>query len=255
MEVQRNIRFTTVLVDDEQLAIENLKLALRAYPEIQVIGVANNKADAKKIIEDLEPDVVFLDINLVSSDGFELLDELKYHDFKVIFATAHNEFALKAFEYSAHSYILKPLQQSALDRAISGLEDTRKLDNSSISKLLELIHRNEESETSQKIALPTAGGVIMRPVHDIELIRSSGNYCFVFFTDDTKVLISTTLKELESQLSPYHFYRVHHSVLINCDHVETYKTNRREVVMKSGESIMVSHRRKADFLKYLKRTH
>lgn len=245
--------FRAVIVDDEIMAINNLKLSLKDYPDVRIIGEATTRKDARQLIDTLRPDVVFLDVNLVSGTGFDLLDELSYRDFKLIFVTAHNEFAVRAFEYSAFNYILKPLQKPKIEAAIKALRTSQnKLTPDLLAALTNLINQKEEAEQPAKVALHTPRGMVMKKVDDIICFKSSGNYCFVFLVDDTKILISKTMKEMEYQFEPHNFFRIHHSVLLNCSKVESYKHSEGDVTIDDGQVFKVSYRRRSAFLRHLK---
>jgi two-component system LytT family response regulator len=114
------------------------------------------------------------------------------------------------------------------------------------------LQNQDESLKANKLALTTPRGVVLRPVEEIVSLNSSGNYCFVHFTDDSKVIVSRTMKEMEAQLGVYNFFRIHHSVLINCDKVKIYRHKEGYVEMIGGESFSVSFRRRSSFLKFIK---
>ncbi len=245
-------QYKTVIVDDEILAIKNLRLGLDEHPLIDVVAEATNKEEARTTIEQLKPDLVFLDINLVSATGFDLLDELEYKEFQLVFVTAHNDYALKAFEYAAQNYILKPLRMEALSRTIDKLRPKPEaIDTNTLAELSRMIQRQEDAKTS-KLALTTPRGVVLRPVDEVVSLKSSGNYCFVYFSDESKVIVSRTMKEMEAQLSYYNFFRIHHSILVNCDKVKMYQHKEGYVELTNGESFSVSFRRRSAFLKYIK---
>lgn len=248
--------FRCVLVDDEEMAIKNLKMALTGYPDIHIIGEAQTKEKALGLIELLKPDVVFLDINLLSATGFDLLDELEYRDFHVVFVTAHNEFAVKAFEYSAFNYLLKPIQTDKLDTVVEDLRNSTQtgLDEHTLQHLFSLMEKPEDVPQTAKMTLPTPQGVVLRSIEDILYFRSAGNSSYVYFKDGNRLLVSKSLKDMEEQFIPYDFFRTHHSMVINCGLIAEYRQKNGELTLEDGSMHTVSFRRRANFMRHLKQT-
>jgi len=181
------------------------------------------------------------------------LEYCKEENFKTIFTTAYNEYAIQAIRHSALDYLLKPISKTELIQAVArSKENIHKNDSGSIKKLLELI---EVARPSQRIALPTGEGLIMADTKDIVYCESINNYTKFHFKDDKTILVSKTLKKVETLLEDnVSFFRIHHSIIINLDFLHSYiKGDGGEVVMRNGKILSVSRNKKIDFLNKLER--
>lgn len=236
-------KLTAIIIDDMELARASLKADLADYcKDIEVIGEANGVMSGAKLLKQLQPDILFLDIEMEDGDGFDLLDISSTNLNSVIFVTARQDYALKAFQYSALDYLLKPVDPELLVKAVNKMI-AKKL---SSKKQLELLKGTIKSEgTLDKIALHTSEKIEVAEIKDIVRLESMTNYTYFYFTDGSKLLITRTLKEFDTMLSSSGFERVHQSHLINMQHVKAYiKTEGGYIAMKDGSHVPVSVRKK-----------
>ncbi len=214
---------------------------------MEVIAVAGSVDEGIKIINDHSPDILFLDIKMHGETGFDLLDRLNNAEFSLIFTTAFDEFALKAFKFNAVDYLLKPINIEELKNAVNkvlhnGIGHKAK----QIESLL-----NDISNTNariDKIALPTSEGLIFIETDDIVRCESSDNYTMFYFTNHQKTIVSKTIKYFDELLREHNFQRVHQSHLINLKHVKKYfKGDGGYILMSDGSTVLISRRKKEAF--------
>ncbi len=241
----------TVVIDDEQDAVDFLCGALKMYcPEVDVVGSANNISDGHKEISTKMPDLVLLDIAMPSGNGFELLNLLPDRNFEVIFVTAYNEYAIKAFRYNAIDYLLKPVDISELIHAVRKIRvspETPRLNN--IKRLLD----NLNYITPRKISLPTSMGFEFILIDDIIRIEAQRSYCCFHMLGRRKYLVSRCLNDYHQLLEDRRFFRVHNSHLINMKHVKSYaRTDGGFVEMVDSSQVPVSRAKRDLFLNAMK---
>ena len=242
-----------VIVDDKTAAIELLRWLIRENcPEITAVASAMSVAEALPLIENFEPDILFLDIQMPQETGFDLLAKVKKWNFEVIFTTAFNEYAIQAIRFSALDYLLKPVNGSDLKKAVERF----KIKKESVPGSEELYRnfvRNLKQEHNRplKLALPGINGVEYVLLEDIIRLQAERNYTRLYFTDGKNFLSSKTLAEYEKILRESHFIRVHRSHLVNPAHIKAY-LKQGMVVLKDGCEIEVSRRKKEAVGKYLK---
>lgn len=243
-------KISSIIVDDEPGNIVTLQELLKAYcPEVVVIGTALNPLIAFDLIRETKPSLVFLDIEMPFGNAFSLLDKLSPISFEVVFITAFNDYAIKAFKYSALDYILKPVSinelKAAVNKAIKRLDEKNM--NSRIASLLN--NMKSENQLAPKIGLPTPDGFRFEDINNIQYLEAQGAYTNVFIKGNIKELVSKNLKEFEDILPPSYFCRVHHSHIININFVKKYYKGRGGYVeMEDGNTIEISVRKKDDFL-------
>lgn len=239
------MRKTAVIVDDERLARSELKKMLVDYPEIEVVGEAANVDEARKIIEELNPELIFLDIQMPVKTGFVLLEELERVPI-VVFTTAHDEYALKAFEVNALDYLLKPIDPKRLSDAIQKLmfqDDRDLLVNEGRSE-----NRNFLSDLDQ-VFVKDGEKCWFVKLAEIRLFESVGNYARVFFGSN-KPLILKSLNSLEERLDPKTFFRANRKHIVNLrmiEKVEPFFNGGLLLEIKGGEKIEVSRRQAVRF--------
>lgn len=227
-----------VIIDDIQEAIDVLKSDLESYcAEIEVIGSANGVVSGAKLIKELKPDLVFLDIQMPDGSGFDLLEILDDKNFKLIFTTASDEYAVKAFKFSAVDYLLKPIDPDELMDAVS-----RVTQQDRPAERVDLLKENLKS--TKKLALNTLEKIHIVGVDEILRCESEINYTKFHFTDGTRLLVTKTLKEFDKLLRDHNFIRVHQSHLINADAIKEFIKSDGYVVMKDGTKVPVSTRKK-----------
>lgn len=240
-----------IIIDDEKNARDVLKYILKKnFPEIRVCETCASADEGIAAIHQYTPDIVFLDIEMPKKSGFDMLQELGQANFDVVFTTAYDKYAIKAFKFSAIDYLLKPVSQSDLKQTIERIlksKGSRNLSPAHIELLLENIR--QKSTPVKRLALYTTDGV--RFINPEKLVRceSSSNYTTFFFDNGEKILSSKTLKDVEEIFSPFSFYRVHNSHLINLRCVEKYnKEDGGVIVMSDGTEIILARSRKDEFL-------
>ena len=249
-----NKLITTLLVDDEPGSLATLEQLIQMYcPSLKVIGKAMNPIEAAAMIEELQPQLVFLDIEMPYGNAFDMLDKMNDISFEVIFVTAYNNYALKAFRYAAADYLLKPLNIDELVDAVNriagriGNHDV----NSRIGALLDNL--NNKSDKFRKIILPINDGFLVEDVEQIMYLNAEGSYTTIHLASNKKVMVSKLLKEFEDMLPESDFCRIHHSTIININYVKKfYKGRGGEVEMANGEIMLISTRKKSDFLSRFK---
>ena len=229
-----------IVVDDSRLARNELKRLLKELDNVQVIGEAANATEAKEIIENEKPDLVFLDIQMPGKDGFELLEDLEFVP-EVIFTTAYDEYALKAFEYNALDYVQKPVQK---DRLIGAID-----------KVSEKSRKKAESEGEEKMTehdqvfVKDGDKCWFVQLSKVRMFEVDGNYTKIYF-DDNRPMIPRTLNYLESRLDPKTFFRANRQQMINLkwvDRIEPWFSGSIKIYMKGGHEVDVSRRQTQRF--------
>jgi two-component system LytT family response regulator len=251
----------TLVVDDELLARENLKILLSDYCEgIEVIGEADSLESATEAIKKHSPDLIFLDIRMPSGvEGFDLLDQLESKDFLVVFVTAFTDYAIKAFDANAIHYVLKPVDiedlQNAVKKVTRYFEMRRTLPKSEFdySLMLENLKSSLQKETSERIAIHHSKGIKLVDVKDILRLEANGNCTHIYFNNTSSYLDTRTLKVYEDIL-PHQFIRTHKSHIVNLNAVKEYiHTDGHRVILNDESSAPVSRGKLSEFLTQLKK--
>lgn len=234
-----------VIIDDIDLARQTLKKDLALYcPDVEVIGEAEGVVSGVKLLKTIKPDVLFLDIQLKDGVGFDLLEILPEVSFKIIFTTASDAYAIKAFRHAAVDYLLKPIDPDELTSAIEKLKNGFS-QKAQVSVLLE----NNKNKTTSKIALHTQEKIHIVNIDDIIRCEANVNYTEFHFTHSKKILVTKTLKDFEEMLKESGFYRVHQSHLINTKYIKEFvKTDGGYIMMSDRSSVPVSTRKRAEVL-------
>jgi len=242
-----------IIIDDEQHCIDRLTHLIGRYTlSIQLIGSYLYFDDGLLAVKQLKPDVVFLDVQINSNTGFDLLMELNQINFEVIFTTAYEKYAVQAFKFSAIDYLLKPVDANDLEQALKKLND--KIEKKQMSEKFEVLLHNLKDihGASKKISVPTVYGFSFLQVNDIIRCQSEVNYTTIYLQHNQKLTVAKTLKEFEELLSECNFYRIHNSHLINLAYIKSYNKGKGGfVTMRDNTEIEVSIRRKESFLKKL----
>jgi two-component system LytT family response regulator len=238
----QNIR--AVIIDDEQKAAQALQTLLTEFCEgVEVVAIAHDVPNGYKMIQQHKPDVVFLDVELPGAVGFSLLDYFDKIDFEIIFATAYNQYALKAFECSALDYLLKPVEIKKLRISLEKLRQKKEL--SQIQEKYNTLKDNIQKHKIAKIGLPTSEGLVFVKIEDVIRCEGENNYTTFFLNNSTKIVISRTLKDYEDLLADSGFFRPHKSHLINLEHVKKFiRTKASQLIMDDGSVVEVSVRKK-----------
>jgi two-component system LytT family response regulator len=241
-----------IIVDDEAHCCKTLNALLKRYsPEVNVVAICANGADALKAIRELNPNLVFLDVEMPKMNGFEMLEQLGEINFHLIFVTSYDAYALKAIRFSAIDYLLKPVDREELQRAV---QKVVKRMETPLPEQLKIILEKMQHPTaaSNKIALPTMEGLQMIAVEFIISCEANDNYTTLTLKNNKKIVVSCTLKVIEELLEDHSFLRVHRSFLVNLDEVEKYvKADGGYLVMSNGAQIYISRNKKEELLKRL----
>jgi len=229
-------------------AIQSLRMALsESCPNVEVLGQAGNIVDAAKLIRQIEPDVVFLDVELEDGTGFDLLEILPDIDFKVIFITGSDEHALRAFRFSAVDYLLKPIIATDLKSSVDKINVPDSRENVEI-----LLEQWQQSERRPRITLRNSDEIKIVSLAEIVRCQADNNYTTFVLTDGTKFLVSKTLKTYASLLQDHSFMRVHQSHLINLSHVSSFvRSEGGYLLMDDGTRVPVALRKRAHLSRWL----
>lgn len=239
-----------IVIDDiESIRKRHITLIKANCPNISIIGQADSVESGVKLVSQLSPDIVFLDVEMPDGTGFDLLQKLKPFQFKVIFITGYEDFAIRAFRFSAIDYLLKPLDAVHLVEAVKKAEESMGKEVFDM-KLNNLFSNLERPKNLQKLILKTAEKIYSVNIQDIVNCESDTNYTTFNFINAPKLVVSTNLKEYEALLGPHNFFRTHQSHLINMAYFDHFiKTDGgNTIVMKNKTTIPLSVRKKEDFL-------
>ncbi|MEA5425722.1 MULTISPECIES: LytTR family DNA-binding domain-containing protein [Arcicella] len=235
-------KIKTILVDDERLARQELKYLLQDYPDIQIIDEAENVDDAIEKIHRLQPDLIFLDIEMPEKNGFDLLDELEFIP-KIVFVTAYNQYAIQAFESEAMDYLLKPMKAERLSRTIE--------------KIRAEIQQTRISEAVSEGRLPPDKRIFLKDgdkcyfvrLTEIYMIESVGNYCRFHFGSN-RPMIHRSLNKIQERLDPNTFFRANRQQIINTEYIaeiDSYYKGGMKVVLNNGIELEISTRNSVAF--------
>ena len=238
-----------IIVDDEMKGRQYLKQLIEKFvPQVKIIGEAEDTKQAIVLIDSLNPDLVFLDIEMPGQTGIEMLRQMQDINFEVVFVTAFNRYAVEAFRLGAVDYLLKPASPSDLQEAVARVINNRSNHGQQKSKLAELTQHFGQAFT--KITVPTMSGFEFVDFVDIISFQSDGNYSNIRLKEKKTITATRQLGEFEELLLNYNFFRIHKSFIINLDHIKKYtKGDGGSVMMSDGSEIDVSRRIKDAFLK------
>jgi two-component system LytT family response regulator len=214
--------YQTIIIDDNQLARRGLRRILEQnFKEIEIMGEADSVASGIALINEFDPDLVFLDIEMPDGTGFLLLEQLPKVNFKVVFTTSYSDYAITAFKYSAFDYIVKPV---LLENVKSTMNRIKEIPVLAEKQRIEVLRKNltRTSDEDTTIALPEINGFSIIKVKDIIRCEGERNYSRIFFIDGKSVLISRTLLEFDNMLVSHGFFRIHRSHLISLRNVNRY---------------------------------
>lgn len=244
-------QITAIIIDDMKLARASLKADLvDQCPQIKLIGEADSVVSGLKLLKNEDPDILFLDVELEDGIGFDIIellgDKLKS---KVIFTTASNEYAIKAFQVAAVDYLLKPIDPELLKASVEKVQSGTPNTKDQINLLTKEL---KTEKTSSKIALHTLDKIVISDISDILRCEASGNYTTFFLSSGDKVMVTKTLKEFDSLLAPHKFIRTHQSHLVNANLIKEFvKTEGGYLIMTDNSHVPVSVRKRAEVIQYL----
>ncbi len=241
-----------LIVDDEQNARESLRILLEVFcPDVSVVAEASDVPEAVKAIIKLKPDVVLLDIEMPGYTGLQLLDFFDAPSFKIIFITAYDAYAVKAFELSAVAYLLKPVDGEKLQAALQKTEEQISME--SYKQQLDTLKTNYlQQGVPQRLAIPVGHGYQFVALQDILFLKAEGGYCSVVLKDTQKILVTKKIGALYELLDHPRLFRCGRSYVVNLDYVEKYeKTDGGSITMRGGEQVTLSKELRDSFLERL----
>ena len=236
--------YPALIIDDEKNGRENLAGLVRQYcPQLKIVAEAATVAEAIEKINEFQPRLIFLDIEMPGGNGFKLLEHFKTFPFEVIFVTAYDNYAIKAIRFSASDYILKPINLNELIEAVEKVSQRirQQIENERIRQL----YQNSLHPSNPKIGLPTGERIEFVEVKTIVRCQGESNYTHLYFTAKKPLLVAKSLVEFEELLADHGFIRVHKSHLVNLNHVTSISKNDGGILtMSNGDSVLISRRRK-----------
>ncbi len=239
-----------IIVDDEQHCIDRLNKLLQQYHagSVTVVASCTSVKEGIKATREYQPDLLFLDVQVHDRTGFDLLRECGAINFKVIFTTAYDKFAIQAIKFSAIGYLLKPIDEDDLQEALDKLQEITPEQTSLMAGVIE--NNLHQPSKKKRITIPSGNELLFINIDDIIRCHSDVNYTTIFKSDKQKIVVAKTLKEFEELLSDQDFFRVHNSDLINLNYIKSYNKGKGgSVLLTDGTELEVSTRRKDDFLK------
>lgn len=242
-----------VIIEDEAKSLNNLKNLLeRECPEVSVIGTAENIADGVKLLEEMSPDLAFLDISLPDGLVFQMLNQIRPIDFDIIFVTAYEEYAIKACEYSSIGYILKPIDPDALKDAVARVNVKEVAE---VEKRLDIFNSYYNNPNAfSKMSISALDGIYFVSIREIVRFEAEDNYTHIYLKGGERITASKTIKAYEDLLAPFNFYRVHKRHVINLNYMRKFvKGEGGYVIMDDDIQIEVSRRRRPAFMEQMKR--
>ena len=243
---------TAVIIDDELKGRSLLnELTKRYCPDVQVVGLAQNAREGIELIQQQKPDFIFLDINMPEINGFQMLELVGQIDFEIVFVTAYNEFAIKAYKYSAFDYLLKPIDPDELKNTIERLKTKRQTQNLQERFALLMRSLEEPKKLPTRLTINAADGITIISIADIIYLEADGPYTTFFLQNEDKIVSSHNLKEYEEILESQGFFRTHHSFLVSLNHIRKYIKADGYVLVSNGRAVDVSKRKKEEFLSVL----
>lgn len=236
-------KIRTLIVDDERLARAELKRMLKEYEDqLEIIGEASNGNEAVEMVSKMKPDLLFLDIQMPGKNGFEVLENLPEGGFEVIFTTAYDEYALKAFDYSASDYLLKPIDSQRLNQAIQRVMDGEEVQD-------EPLVEKKKLGRDDKIFVKDGNNYFFIPLREVKLLESVGNYVKIH-APSGKPMILRSLNSMNDILDPNTFFRANRQLMVNTDFIkelEPYFSGSLIATLTTGEKIEFSRRQTARF--------
>jgi two-component system LytT family response regulator len=250
-----NKKLKTIVIDDESNAVDFIISIIGEYcPDLEVSGKAHNVTEGVKKIQELKPDLIFLDVEMPNGTGFDLLTHFPEKDFDVIFITAFNHYAIKAIKFSAVDYILKPINISEFIEAVNRVLQKRANPAFQGNQNFRILMENLKTSTPSRLAIPTSDGMEYLNPKEIIRIEADRSYSWFYLIGNRKILVSKHLKEFQDLLGDRNFFRSHNSFLINLKYVRKYV--RKEggyIEMQDGAQIPISRTRKDLFLIHMSR--
>jgi two-component system LytT family response regulator len=239
-----------ILIDDERNALEMMEWLIKTYcPQVEIVDMCTSAQQGIESINAHKPDVIFLDIEMPRMNGFDMLEQFDKLFFDVVFCTAYDQFAIKAFKYSALNYLLKPVDPEDLKATVARIEERKSVPSKEQFELLLQNINQPVKSTPQRIALTTGDGMIFVPTTDIIYCEAESNYTSVVLANGKKVVVSKVLKDIDEALSGPDFCRVHSSFLINVNRIKKYvRGDGGYLIMDDDTNISISRNRRQEFM-------
>jgi two-component system LytT family response regulator len=240
-------KMKAVIIEDEDKCREVIRQLLIGYcPDVEVVAEADSVSTGVEMLRSNDPDIVFLDVEINGGTGFDVLNQVRELDAAIVFTTAYDQFALKAFKFSAIDYLLKPIDIDELRAAVSRVSSRggRAVSQYQIQNLLSNIRNPQEEPV---LLVSTLDAVEFIPIRDIIRCEAQGAYTHLMLRDSKPVMVSKVIKEYEFMLRDHGFYRVHQSHLINLTEVRKYVKSDNYLLMRDGAQIQLARSRKEDF--------
>jgi two-component system LytT family response regulator len=236
-------RLTSIIIDDELGPRENLKLVIDEYcPELNCLATADSALAGKRLIEELNPDVVFLDVDMPVLDGFDFLETLPKRNFLLVFVTGYEEYAINAIKVNAVDYLVKPINIDELQKCAKRL----------LSKKGEFSSNNNFNR-KEKVVIPQPNGFITLEADDIVRLEGEDCYTHIYLNDNKKITVSKTLKQFENALAEDVFFRIHKSHIINLKYFKEFThLDGGFAVLSDGTKLEISRRRQKEFIDKVK---
>jgi two-component system, LytTR family, response regulator len=238
----------TILIDDEFKPREIMAIKIdKLCPELEIVGKASSAEEGYLLCQELKPDLVFLDINMPQENGFDFLKKFDHIDFEIIFATAHSDYAIDAFNVSAVGYLLKPIENDALKNAVELAIIQRGYKSS--KQRYETLSSNFEEKNSvvQKLVIPSNEGYEVVMIKDIICVEGSEKYSYIYVNDGRKILSSNYIGKYKNMLENLGFFVCHKSYIVNMDFVKSVN-NEDDIIMSNNVKVPLARRRKLEFM-------
>jgi two-component system LytT family response regulator len=244
-------KLKAILIDDEDSSRSALQAKLSQHcPQVEIIGECDNGESGILVIEEKHPDLVFLDVEMPRMNGFTMLQQLRNRNLEIIFTTAYDHYAIQAIRFAALDYLVKPIEIEELKKAV---ERAFQKQNSGLpNQRMETLLYNllQEKTITNRIAIPSMEGLQFIETNDIIYLEAESNYTIIYLNPDYRLTVSKTIKDFEELLPSSVFLRIHHSWIINKNHIMKYiKGEGGQVIMRNGKMLDVSRRKKEEFMK------
>ena len=233
-----------------------MRVILETYcPEVSIVGTANNGEEGLLAIQTLQPDLVFLDIEMPVMNGFKMMENIENPNFKLVFTTAYDKYAVNAFKFSALDYLLKPIDEQevvAVIQKISGSNSNKSEDQQRLKLMSDMMKNIQSPTRNRKIALPSGDGFHIKSLDNITHFEAEGNYTKVHFFNQKMLLVSKQIGDFDEMLKEQFFFRIHKGYVINMDFVSEYlKTDGGMIRLTDGKDLPIARRRRDEFLELL----
>lgn len=247
------MKLKTVLIDDEKDSLEFIARIITDYcHELNIAGFASSALEGIKLIQKVQPDLVLLDVQMPSGNGFDILEALPERVFDVIFITAYDKFAIRAIKINAIDYILKPVSPSELIGAVKKVMEKRNL-GTNLKGNFTVFKDNLEAEIPQKLAISTSFGLEYLTIKDIIRIEADGRYSEIHLTDGNKLVVAKNLIEFQELLEGNDFFRIHNSHIINLRYLKLFMRQSLKVKLSDGSVIPISKNKRDMFIEIMKK--